>query len=131
MLRFSPGIVVVSGSFGTGLLTDSFFMKYFISEESFLLEPAITVEIEDPFETSPVSKSSFTDCNTVVLSFFFQISADNFTLIPQPCPSGYHLIEQRELAGNGQGADMSCECFERPEVIACEEDQDNVLVRVS
>ncbi len=26
---------------------------------------------------------------------------------------------------------MSCECFERPEVIACEEDEDEVLVKVS
>lgn len=52
-------------------------------------------------------------------------------MIPKPCPGGYRLEQQRDVAGSGLGANMSCECFERSEVIACEEDQDNVLVRVS
>ncbi len=60
-----------------------------------------------------------------------QISAGNFTVIPQTCPGGYHLTEQREFAGSGQGVDMTCECLERTEVIACEEDQDSIIVKVS
>ncbi len=60
-----------------------------------------------------------------------QISAGNFTVIPQTCPGGYHLTEQRELAGSGQGVGMTCECLERTEVIACEENQDSIIVRVS
>ncbi len=65
------------------------------------------------------------------MSILSQISAGNFTVIPQTCPGGYHLTEQRELAGSGQGVGMTCECLERTEVIACEENQDSIIVRVS
>ncbi len=52
LLRFAPGIVVISG---TELLTDKFLMKYYLSEENSLPKPPTTIEIEEPFETSPVS----------------------------------------------------------------------------
>ncbi len=30
-------------------------MKYYVSDENYFLQPATTVEIEEPFETAPVS----------------------------------------------------------------------------
>ena len=62
------------------------------------------------------------------LIFFSQVESDSFVLSPLPCPAGYRLSP---ISPNQRDSMQHCTCLESAEVITCEDDQDNVIIRVS
>ena len=66
-MKFSPEIVVIAGSSGSGLLAEEFSMTYSVtSEEKYIAlinKSLITVGIEEPFNSLPVRTKCSAECH--------------------------------------------------------------------